>query len=432
MRPADERRTAIALGTSDAAENGRAMSLTQPSTGAAEPFGGSLLPGFHRLSLGARRAWLERAFDISASEVALLEDPVPLRPEVADRMIENVIGVHGLPLGLAVNFLINGRERVIPMVVEEPSVVAAACHAARLGRAGGGFVADADPALMIGQIQLVGVRDVDGAIARLQARSTELVATARALTPSLCVRGNGPRALEVRRLCDPEARDMLVVHVLVDTGDAMGANVVNTLVEELAPHVEQVAGGRACLRILSNLADHRLARAEVRVAIAELATSSMPGTVVAERIVAASRLAALDPYRAATHNKGIMNGIDAVAIATGNDWRAIEAGAHAYASRDGRYRGLSEWRTVEAQLRGNIELPLAASTVGVLTRVHPSVRLALRVIGATDARDLAAVMAAVGLASNLAALVALVTDGIQKGHMALHARAAAAALEASK
>jgi hydroxymethylglutaryl-CoA reductase len=395
----------------------------------ADPRGGSLLPGFHRLPLAARRAWLAQAFE-SDDAGGPLDADGSLAADVADRLVENVVGVHGLPLGLAVNFVINGREKVIPMAVEEPSVVAAACRAARLARAGGGFDADTDPAVMIGQIHLVGVRGIESAIARLEAARPALLATARAMAPSLCRRGHGPHGLEVRRLPEPDA-DTLVLHLLVDTGNAMGANLVNTLVEGLAPDVERVAGARACLRILSNLADRRRARATVRVPVAALATRSLSGREVAARIAVASRLAAADPYRAATHNKGIMNGVDAVAVATGNDWRAIEAGAHAYASRDGRYRGLSHWEVPASDLIGRVELPLAVSTVGPLATVHPGVRLALRILGATDARDLAAIMAAVGLASNLAALHALVTDGIQKGHMALHARAVAAAGEVS-
>ncbi len=276
---------------------------------------------------------------------------------------------------------------------------------------------------MIGQIQLVDVPDPGAAVERIGAARARLLAAAEEMTPGLCRRGAGPRDVEVRLVRARSGAVMVVVHVLVDTGDAMGANAVNSLVEGLSPMVEEIAGGTACLRILSNLADRRLARAAVRVPIAALARDAFDGAEVADRMMAAYEFAAADPYRAATHNKGIMNGIDALALATGNDWRAIEAGAHAYACRDGSYGSLTTWALEGGHLTGTIELPMAVSTVGPVVQSHPRVRLALRMLGVSGARELAGIMAAVGLASNMAAMRALATEGIQKGHMALHARA---------
>ncbi len=382
----------------------------------------SRIHGFHRLAITERRRALGTALGLSPAELQAL-DAGGLPPELADSMVENAVGTFALPLGVALNFRVNGRDVVVPLVVEEPSVIAAASSAALLARAGGGFVAGADRGAMIGQIQLVDLTDGPDAAERLRRARPEILATARALTPGLCGRGGGPRDVEVRCLRAPSGAPMIVVHVLVDTGDAMGANAVNSLVEALAPRVEEIARGRARLRILSNLADRRLARASVRIPVDALARGGVTGAEVAARIVQAWELAAVDPYRAATHNKGVMNGIDGLALATGNDWRAIEAGAHAYACRDGRYRPLSHWAFSEGTLVGTLELPLAVSTVGPLAQSHPAVGLALRVLGTSSAQELAGVTAAVGLASNLAALRALVTDGIQAGHMALHARA---------
>jgi hydroxymethylglutaryl-CoA reductase len=338
-------------------------------------------------------------------------------------MVENAVGTFALPFGVALNFRVNDRDHVIPMVVEEPSVIAAASSAALIARAGGGFVAEADPGAMIGQIQLIDVPDPGAAVERIGTARARLLAAAEELTPGLCKRGAGPRDVEVRLVRTSGGDTMVVVHVLLDTGDAMGANAVNSLVEGLAPMVEEIAGGTACLRILSNLADRRLARAAVRVPCAALAKDEFDGEEVARRMMWAYEFAAHDPYRAATHNKGIMNGIDAVAVATGNDWRAIEAGAHAYACRDGSYGSLTTWDVEEGHLIGTIEVPMGVSTVGPLVQSHPRVRLALRILGVSSARELAAIMAAVGLASNMAAMRALATEGIQKGHMALHARA---------
>jgi len=383
----------------------------------------SRIPAFYTLSVEERQQKLGEALGLSRAEMAVLtaHDALPL--ETADIMIENAVGTFALPFGVALNFQINGRDYVVPMTVEEPSVVAAASNAALVARAGGGFKAEADPGAMIGQIQLVRVEDVPRAVARLGQARAELLARADELTPGLCRRGAGPRDIEVRLVETPRGETMIVVHVLVDTGDAMGANAVNSLVEQLAPRVAELAQGEACLRILSNLADRRLARASVRVPTAALGRDGVPGEEVAERMLYAYEFAWADPYRAATHNKGIMNGIDAVAVATGNDWRAIEAGAHAYACVDGSYRSLSRWAIEDGHLVGSLELPMGISTVGPAVESHPRVRLALRMLGVASARELAAVMTAVGLASNMAAMRALATEGIQKGHMALHARA---------
>jgi hydroxymethylglutaryl-CoA reductase len=383
----------------------------------------SRIPAFYQLSVEERQRRIVEALGLTREEADTLvaADALPL--DTADIMVENAVATFALPFGVGLNFLVNGREYIVPMVVEEPSVIAAASNAALVARAGGGFTTEADVGAMIGQIQLVQVPDPAGAVERLTAARAELLEAAAELTPGLCKRGAGPRDIEVRLVPSPRGETMVVVHVIIDTGDAMGANATNSLVEGLAPMVEAVAGGVVCLRILSNLADRRLARAAVRIPVGALGRDGMPGEEVAERMLYAYELAYADPYRAATHNKGIMNGVDAVAVATGQDWRGIEAGAHAYACRDGAYRSLTRWAIEEGHLAGSIELPMAVSTVGPVAEAHPRVRLALRMLGLTAARELGGIMAAVGLASNMAAMRALATEGIQKGHMALHARA---------
>jgi hydroxymethylglutaryl-CoA reductase len=380
------------------------------------------MTGFGRMQRDARLACLAERTGVPRHDVSELLDESPLPFGVADHMVENAVGVVGLPLGVALNFVINGTDRIVPMAIEEPSVIAAASGAARLIREAGGFSAEADRPLMIGQVQLLDVPDAAAAIRALDEAAADLLAAADAVHPNMARRGCGAHAIESRWLPITPRGPMLVVHLLVDVGDAMGANAVNSMVEAIAPRLAELTRGRACLRILSNLADRRLARAAVRIPCALLQTGSWPGRDVAERVVDAWAFAAADPYRAATHNKGIMNGIDAVAIATGQDWRGIEAGAHAYAARAGQYGPLSEWRVEDDALCGRIELPLAAGTVGGNLECNPRVRLALRLLGSPSARDLAAVMAAAGLGQNLAALRALVTDGIQRGHLALHAR----------
>ena len=384
--------------------------------------GGSRIKGFSLLGQRERLATLAAGAGLpDGEELGSLLGP-PLSFDVADHMIENAIGVFGLPFGVGLNFQVNGRDRIVPMAVEEPSVVAAASCAARLVRAAGGFSANADPALMIGQIHLLGVADLAVARARLESAAPRLLAAAETVHPNLVRRGGGARALELRELRETPCGPVLVVHLVVDVGDAMGANIVNTMVEAIAPDVAELSGGEARLCILSNLADRRLARASVRIPVEVLRTDAIDGDEVARRVAEAWGLAAADPYRAATHNKGVMNGIDAVAIATGNDWRGIEAGAHAWAARQGAYGPLTTWTLAGDVLQGEIELPLAVATVGGHLDLNPRARLSLRVLRAESARDLAAVMAAVGLGQNLAALRALVTEGIQRGHMALHAR----------
>jgi hydroxymethylglutaryl-CoA reductase len=382
----------------------------------------SRIAAFYMLSVEERRRKLAEALDLAPADVDALNAADALPIEVADIMVENAVGTFALPFGVALNFQVNGRDHVVPMVVEEPSVIAAASNAALVARAGGGFAAEAEPGAMIGQIQLVDVPDPGAAVERIGAARARLLSAAEELTPGLCRRGAGPRDVEVRLVRTAGGETMVVVHVLLDTGDAMGANAVNSLIEALAPMVEDIAGGTVCLRILSNLADRRLARAAVRLPFSALAREGFDGAEVAERMMHAYEFAAADPYRAATHNKGIMNGIDALAIATGNDWRAIEAGAHAYACRNGSYSSLTVWEIEGQYLVGSIELPMAVSTVGPLVQSHPRVRLALRLLGVSSARELGGIMAAVGLASNLGAMRALATEGIQKGHMALHAR----------
>ncbi|HSQ65673.1 MAG TPA: hydroxymethylglutaryl-CoA reductase, degradative, partial [Polyangiaceae bacterium] len=328
--------------------------------------------------------------------------------------------------GVALNVRVNGHDYVVPMVVEEPSGVAAASNAAKMVREGGGFGAEMDAPLMVAQIQLTAVRDREAARERVLAAKEEILTRADAAIPGLIERGGGARDVEVRVLGSDEDA-MLVVHVLVDCRDAMGANLVNGVAERVADRLAELAGGRVGLRILSNLCDRRCVRVTCRVPAAALATDDMAGTDVIDGIVNASRFAELDPYRAATHNKGIMNGVDAVTIATGNDWRAVEAGAHAFAARSGKYSPLATWRRDGDHLVGRLELPMALGTVGGTLRVHPAARLSLRLLGVTQAQDLAAIAASVGLASNLAAVRALATDGIQRGHMALHARSVAVA-----
>jgi hydroxymethylglutaryl-CoA reductase len=387
----------------------------------------SRLPGFYKVSVDERRALVSEATGADVADIERSLEGGGLDEETADKFVENVIGTYGLPYGVALNVRVNGHDYVVPMVVEEPSVVAAASNAARMVREGGGFIAEADEPLMTAQIQLVSVEHREDAKARILARKDELLASADASIPGLVERGGGARDVEVRIVGD----DMLVVHVLVDCRDAMGANLVNGLAERLAPRLAELSGGRIGLRILSNLCDRRCVRVRCRVPAKALATDEMSGEEVIEGIENASRFAEVDPYRAATHNKGIMNGVDAVVIATGNDWRAVEAGAHAFAARSGRYSPLATWRGEGDALVGRIEMPMALGTVGGTLRVHPAARLSLRLLAVSDARDLAMIAASLGLASNLAAIRALATCGIQRGHMALHARSVALAAGAS-
>lgn len=365
---------------------------------------------------------------LSEEAAGALSGAAGLTLDGADHMIENVIGIFGIPLGVAVNFQVNGHDVLVPMAIEEPSVVAGASFMAKLARAGGGFQAEADDPQMIGQIQLLDVPDLEEAAGGLEARRAEILAEADAVDPVIQELGGGAKELVIRPFPESEVGPMLIVHLIYDTRDAMGANTINTAAEQISPLLEEITGGRAHLRILSNLADRRLARARCRIPTDSLAFRDFTGEQVRDGIVEAWAFAETDPYRATTHNKGIMNGVDAVVIATGNDWRAIEAGAHAYASREGRYTSLSRWWIGdEGDLRGSLEMPMAVGTVGGATRVHPTAKACLELMEIESAAELAQVILAVGLAQNLAALRALATEGIQRGHMTLHARQVAAA-----
>jgi hydroxymethylglutaryl-CoA reductase len=394
------------------------------------PSSSSRITGFYRLSPAERRRKLIELAGLSVDGFSAV-DPGALTLEVADGMIENVVGMYALPFAIAVNFLVDGIDTLVPMAIEEPSVVAASSNAARLVRPGG-FQTVVSAPVMIGQIQVTHVPDIDAAAAALRGHAEELLGDARLLVPRLAARGGGPVALDVRPLArtGPDG-GVIVVHLHVDCRDAMGANLVNTLCEALATKVADLASGRPGLRILSNLTDGRTVTVRCSVDDALLAGDVATGPEVRAAIAAASRFAELDPYRAATHNKGIMNGVDAVLIATGQDWRAVEAGAHAFAAQTGTYRPLAVWQERPGGLDGELVMPMAVGTVGGALHVHPSARLALDLAAAHTADRLAAIAGAAGLATNLAALRALATEGIQRGHMALHARRLARAAGAT-
>jgi len=397
----------------------------------------SRLPGFYKVTVQERRALASEATGATVADIEQSLDRGGLDAETADKFVENVLGTYALPYGVALNVRVNAKDYLVPMVVEEPSVVAAASSAAKLVRAGGGFRAEVDRPLMTSQIQLTGVVDREAAREAIVAHEAELLELADRAAAGLVARGGGAREIDVRLL--GEASDqMIVVHVYVDCRDAMGANLINGIAEAVAGRLAELAKATVGLRILTNLCDRRCVRVTCRVPAAVLATDEMDGEHVIDAIVNASKFAELDPYRAATHNKGLMNGIDAVVIATGNDWRAVEAGAHAFAARGGSYAPLSTWRREtssapahsprgEGVLVGRLELPMALGTVGGTLRVHPAARLSLRMLGVESAGELAQVAASVGLANNLSAVRALATDGIQRGHMALHARSVALA-----
>ena len=389
-------------------------------------------PGFYNLSLEERIQQLDPEKRLSPESLAALTGESALRLEQADHMIENVVGMHSLPLGIGLNFMVNGREVLVPMVVEEPSVVAGASFMAKLARKGGGFTASTTPPEMIGQMQVLDVEDLEAARIAILSEKTELLHEAGNIDPILAKLGGGPRGLEVRKIEDSPIGPFLVIHLIYDVRDAMGANAVNTACERLAPMVEEITGGRVHLRILSNLADRRLAKAACTIPLDALAFGEFSAEEVRDGIIEAWAFAAADPYRAATHNKGIMNGVDAVVLATGNDWRAIEAGAHAYAARDGHYTSLSTWyKDANGNLVGNLEMPMAVGIVGGATKVHPTARAALELMNVTSAAELAEIIVSVGLAQNLAAIRALATEGIQRGHMGLHARQVAIAAGAN-
>jgi hydroxymethylglutaryl-CoA reductase len=393
----------------------------------------SRISGFYNLTLEERRAKLLESAPLSP------EDLLPftnggLSSDTADHMIENVIGMYSLPVGIGLNFMINGRDVLVPFVVEEPSIVAGVSFMAKLTRAGGGFTATTTESLMIGQMQLINVINMDEARLKLYEHKAELLENADRAESTLKKMGGGARDLEIRLIEDSPIGPFLVVHLIYDVKDAMGANAVNTACERLAPQIEAITGGKVHLRILSNLSDRRMARARCTVPVNELTVGfeTFKGETVRDGIIAAYAFAASDPYRAATHNKGIMNGVDAVVLATGNDWRAIEAGAHAYAARSGRYTSLTTWgKDANGNLVGTIEIPMAVGIVGGATKVHPAAQAAVKLMGITSAAELAEIIACVGLAQNMAALRALATEGIQRGHMSLHARQIALAAGAS-
>jgi len=388
----------------------------------------SRIPGFYKLGPDARIAALVEAGAIDeATARAWRHAPLPLA--CADQMVENAVGTFELPNAVAVNLRIDGQDRVVPMVVEEPSVVAAVSNMARLCREGEGIVTDTDASVMIGQVELVEVTDPAAVAEALTAHRDQIMAIARKVHPRLEARGGGVRGVQVRVLTYDEPgyaiEHKVVLEFLLDCCDAMGANMVNTVAEHLAPHVEAWTGERVGLRILSNLASERLARARVRIPVSCFTARDADGREVAEGIASAWRFAWADPWRAATHNKGVMNGIDAVAIATGNDWRAIEAGAHAWAARDGQYRPMTTWRVQGDDLVGHIEIPMQVGTVGGPIKVHPKAQANLALLGGPGARELAGIAVSVGLVQNLGALRALATEGIQAGHMRMHARTVA-------
>lgn len=394
----------------------------------------SRIPNFFKLSVQDRIDTLREHTNLTEQDLWALEHGThTLRCHVADKMIENVVGVFGLPLGLGLNFLIDGREVIVPLSIEEPSIVAGLSGAARTARLSGGFRTEVSAPVLIGQVQIVGLSHVGSARQALLEHESDIIDLANSLHPKMVGRGGGAQGIEVFHHRVPEGgmdgapeRDMLVLHLLVDTRDAMGANIVNSMCEGIASFVEGITGGRVFLRILSNLTDRALVKAHVRIPVQNLTMKGYSGEEVRDGIVLANDLALVDPYRATTHNKGIMNGVDAIAIATGNDFRAIEAAAHAYAARSGRYHALTRWYVTEdGDLKGEIEMPMKVGTVGGSLRTNPSVGLTHRLLGNPNASELAGIMGAVGLAQNYAALRSLTTAGIQQNHMTLHARSVA-------
>lgn len=383
----------------------------------------SRLPNFRALTPAQRLAAIADAAGLTPEERRQLAEPGALGLDRADGMIENVIGAFELPLGVAGNFQVNGRDVLVPMAVEEPSVVAAASFMAKLARENGGFETSSTRPLMRAQVQVLGLSDPHGARVALLRERERILKLANSRDQVLIGLGGGCQDIEAHVFADTPRGPMLVLHLIVDVRDAMGANTVNTMAEAVAPLVEEITGGTVRLRILSNLADLRLSRARVRLTPQTLDTKDRSGAEIIEGVLDAYVFAATDPYRAATHNKGIMNGIDPVIVATGNDWRAVEAGAHAYACRDGRYTSLTHWeKDASGALVGTLEMPMPVGLVGGATKTHPLARLALKIMAVRSAQELGEIAVAVGLAQNLGALRALATEGIQRGHMALHAR----------
>lgn len=387
--------------------------------------------GFYRRSVAERRAFLKEWAGLSDEELRAYEFPPGVDSGTLERMIENVVGTMAVPIGVATNFRLNGKDYLVPMAIEEPSVVAAASNAAKVARASDGFFTQSTDPIMIGQVQVLNVSDPAAARLRILDRKSELLAAANAKDPMLVKFGGGARDLEVRIVESPRGT-MVVVHLLVDARDAGGMNAVNTMCEALAPEFARLTGGKVLLRIISNLAVHRLARARATFRADLLRTETASGPEVVDAVLDAYALAAADPFRCATHNKGIMNGVSSVVLATGNDFRAIESGAHTYAAWLARGTGhvvrpLTTYeKDRDGNLVGTIELPVAVGLIGGATAVHPAAKANVKVLGVTSARELGEVLAAVGLAQNFAALRALATEGIQRGHMELHARNLAA------
>lgn len=383
----------------------------------------SRISGFYNLNLEERRKKIAASSslpDLKTFDSALTQG-LPL--ETAMHMVENVIGLYALPLGIGLNFQVNGKDVLVPMVIEEPSVVAGASFMAKLARAKGGFIAESTEPLMIGQLQVLGIENLSEAKEKILANKAELLQYIDTFPSSIKKRGGGARDIEAKIIEESPIGAFLVVHLIYDVRDAMGANAINTACEQLAPKVEALTGGKVHLKILSNLTDKRMTKSKCVIPVQELAFDNFSGEEVRDGIIAAYAFAAADPYRATTHNKGIMNGIDAVVIATGNDWRAIEAGAHAYAARSGKYTSLSTWsKDEEGDLVGELEMPMAVGIVGGATKVHPAAQMAIQLMEVKSANELAEIIVSVGLAQNMAALRALATEGIQRGHMSLHAR----------
>ena len=378
---------------------------------------------FYQQNLSERLATLAANSDLTPEDLNAYQKNGGLNAETANAMVENVVGLYSLPLGIAQNFVVNGRNVLVPMVIEEPSVIAGVSFMAKLAKASGGFEAGMTSQEMIGQLQVLDLSDPQAAAENVLSHKDELLQAVSNFHPSIQKYGGGPRDLQTRVLPNTEVGAMLIIHLIVDVRDAMGANIINSMLEFLARKIEDLTGGRVHLRILSNLADRRLAWARVRVACQDLEFGDFSSEKVRDGILEAWAFAEADPYRAATHNKGVMNGIDAVVLATANDWRAVEAGAHAYAARTGQYRSLTRWSKAEnGDLLGFIELPMALGIVGGATKVHPTAKVNLKLMGVKSVEELGGIVAAVGLAQNLAALRALATEGIQKGHMSLHAR----------
>lgn len=376
----------------------------------------SRISGFHRMSTAERLDAVAAFSDLDDATRAQLAAPGNIDTHLADHMIENVVATLSIPIGVATNMRVDGQDVLVPMATEESSVVAAVCNSARQCYESGGFITSVSGTLMIAQVQLVGITDPENARLSILEHREEIAATCNGCDPLLVKLGGGFRDLEVR-IVNSRGGAMVVTHLIIDTRDAMGANTVNTMAETLAPKIEAWTGGKVFLRILSNLADRRLARAR-----AIWPVEAIGGEAVRDGMISAYQFAEADPYRAATHNKGIMNGVSAVVLATGNDTRAVEAGAHAYAARNGRYSSLTNWEvTADGSLAGSIELPMPVGLVGGATKIHPTAQACLKILGVTSAAGLARIIAAVGLAQNFGAMKALATTGIQKGHMALHA-----------